>query len=71
MNQLSTWMSANSETDDSLAAKAEVSRVQINRLRRGVNRPRQDLALRLSSITGIPAGDLIMGLEATTSAEAT
>lgn len=64
MNQLATWMSANSETDATLAAKAEVSRVQINRLRRDVNRPRRELATRLAEITGIPAGDLIMGLEA-------
>jgi transcriptional regulator with XRE-family HTH domain len=64
MKQLTEWMTANDETDETLAAKAEVSRVNINRIRRGVQKPRTDLAKRLAEITSIPAADFIFGSEA-------
>lgn len=64
MTQLETWMTQNHETDESLAAKADVSRVQISRLRRGINRPRPALASRLEKITSIPAAEFIFGAAA-------
>lgn len=47
--------------DEGLAAKVGVSRVQIYRLRTGVNRPSRETALKLQEITGIPAGKLVFG----------
>jgi transcriptional regulator with XRE-family HTH domain len=61
MNQLAIWMSANSETDKTLAPKVEISRVQVSRIRRGIQRPRRELALRLEAVTQIPASDFIFG----------
>lgn len=59
MNALASWMKASAETDETLAAKAGVSRVQISRIRRGLSRPSLRLAERLEPITGLPAWDLI------------
>jgi transcriptional regulator with XRE-family HTH domain len=52
-------MDARSETDEALAAKVGVSRVQINRIRRNLSRPSPKLAERLESVTGVPAWDFL------------
>jgi hypothetical protein len=73
MNQLAKWMQTHNIDDAEMAAKIginpltgkpHVSRVQINRLRRDINRPRPDLARKLEAITSIPAGDFIFGAAA-------
>ena len=47
------------ETDATLSRKLGVSRVQVSRVRRGVNRPSPQLAAKIETITKIPAWDLI------------
>lgn len=59
MTQLAIWMSANGETDQTLAPKLGISRVHVSRLRRDIHRPRPDLARRLEVVTDIPAAAFI------------
>lgn len=59
MEQLKTWMTDAGETDETLAAKVNVSRVQISRIRRGLSRPSAPLAETLSQLTGIAAWDFL------------
>lgn len=47
------------ETDETLAAKASVSRVQISRIRRDLSSPSPELAVRLEAITGIAAWEFV------------
>jgi transcriptional regulator with XRE-family HTH domain len=57
-------MTKTGESDETLAEKAGVSRVQISRIRRDLSRPSPELADRLSKITGIPAWDFVKPLKA-------
>lgn len=59
MSALANWMSDHRETDETLASKVEVSRVQISRIRRKLSRPSLALAEKLERETGITAWDLI------------
>jgi transcriptional regulator with XRE-family HTH domain len=54
-------MSDNGITDEQLAAKIGVSRVQVLRLRKGENKPSPQTAEKLEIATGIPAGEFIFG----------
>jgi len=55
MTSLQSWMERAKETDESLAERVGVSRVQISRIRRRMVRPSLKLAATLEDITGIPA----------------
>lgn len=55
MTDLQSWMSRAHETDETLAEKLGVSRVQVSRVRRRKCRPSLGLAVRLEGLTGIPA----------------
>lgn len=55
MSSLAAWMDRAHETDETLAAKVGVSRVQISRIRRRVCEPSLAVAASLEAITGIPA----------------
>jgi transcriptional regulator with XRE-family HTH domain len=57
-------MVRNSETDQSLAPKIGVSRVHVSRLRRSVHKPSPELAVKLESVTGIPAWELLRPTDA-------
>lgn len=59
MDDLQAWMTANRETDASMAPKLSVSRVQVSRIRRGKCRPSPETALKLERITQIPASTFI------------
>lgn len=59
MNALAAWMSEAGETDETVAAKAGVSRVQISRIRRNLSRPSPELAEKLETLTGRPAWDFL------------
>ncbi len=59
MADLNTWMDGAGESDESLAPKLGVSRVQVSRIRRGVNKPSTAVAARLEELTGIPAWDFL------------
>jgi transcriptional regulator with XRE-family HTH domain len=60
MGLLKTWMLDNGVTDEALAERVGVSRVQVLRWRTLENRPRRDKAIKLQEITKIPAGDLML-----------
>ena len=64
MTLLETWMEANGVGDDAVATETGVSRVQISRIRRGLSKPSPELALKLSSMTGIAAWDFVKPDEA-------
>lgn len=53
MSRLKQWMEDAKETDQSLGAKVGVSRVQISRIRRGINGASRATAQRLEEVTGI------------------
>ena len=59
MNALATWMAETGETDETVAAKAGVSRVQISRIRRNISRPSLQLAEKLEGLTGRAAWDFL------------
>lgn len=59
MDALKSWMLEAGETDESVADKTGVSRVQISRIRRGLSRPSPELADKLSGLTSIPAWDFV------------
>lgn len=59
MADLNSWMDDAGESDESLAPKLGVSRVQVSRIRRGVNKPSATVAARLEELTGIPAWDFL------------
>lgn len=59
MGLLETWMTENVVTDEQLAERVGVSRVQVLRLRSGQNRPSPGTAKKIEAVTGIPASDLI------------
>lgn len=59
MNALAKWMETAPETDESLAAKVGVSRVQISRIRRDLSAPSPKLAEKLEGVTGVPAWDFL------------
>jgi transcriptional regulator with XRE-family HTH domain len=52
-------MSSSGETDETVAAKVDVSRVQISRIRRGLHKPSPRLAARLEEITGVSAWEFL------------
>lgn len=60
MGPLDTWMTSAGETNESLALKVGLSRVQISRLRRRIYRPSVETARKLEEITNIPAAEFIM-----------
>ena len=64
MGLLAQWMTTEGVTDEQLAAKIGVSRVQVLRLRKGENKPSPQTAKKLEQATGIPAGDFIFGEQA-------
>lgn len=47
------------ETDETVASKVRVSRVQISRIRRGLSKPSPRLASELERVTGIPAWEFV------------
>jgi transcriptional regulator with XRE-family HTH domain len=49
---LADWMTANGLDDETLAEKANVTRATISRLRRGKQKPGDQLAATLFSLTG-------------------
>lgn len=59
MIDLALWMKTAGETDETVAAKLGVSRVQVSRIRRGVNRPSPTVAEKLQAITGYPAWEFL------------
>lgn len=59
MGLLEAWMNDQEVSDEQLAAKVGVSRVQVLRLRTGQNRPSPKTAKKLEAVTGIPASELI------------
>ncbi len=61
--KLAAWMIVNDKSDEALAAELGVSRVHVSRLRRGVHRPRPDLALKLEKVTKLPASVFIFDRE--------
>lgn len=60
MTALQTWVDAAKLTDEALAAKVGVSRVQITRIRNGVCRPSVKTAQKLAEVTGVPAANFIL-----------
>lgn len=54
MHNLQAWMTANKESDETLAEKLSMSRVQVSRIRRGINGASKATALKLEDLTGIP-----------------
>ena len=54
-------MSASGLTDQAVSRKVGVSRVQVLRLRQGINRPSPETAMKLEALTGIPAARFIFG----------
>lgn len=64
MNALATWMAAHNETDETVASKVDVSRVQVSRIRRGLSRPSLALAEKLEGLTGVAAWDFLRPSEA-------
>lgn len=52
-SRLQSWMSNKGLRDNALAKLTGVSRVQINRIRRGTSGARKDTAMRLHAATGI------------------
>jgi len=60
MVDLASWMTAHGETDETLAAKLGVSRVQASRLRRRRCNPSPETAKKLEDLTKIPALDLML-----------
>lgn len=63
MADLNAWMKGEGESDETLAPKLGVSRVQVSRIRRGVNRPSLTVAAKLEELTGIPAWDFLRPAE--------
>ena len=61
MTILSQWMNASGFTDGAVSQRVGVSRVQVLRLRKGVNRPSPETAVKLEALTGIPAARFIFG----------
>lgn len=61
MTILAQWMSASGLTDEAVSRKVGVSRVQVLRLRQGINRPSPETAMKLEALTGIPAARFIFG----------
>lgn len=64
MEKLQSWMTANGETDVSLALKLKIngrpiSRVQVLRIRKGETGASKETAQALESITGIPWPEFI------------
>lgn len=57
-------MEAASETDQTLAEKVGVSRVQISRIRRCQSKPSPQLAATLERVTGIPAWEFVRPTQA-------
>lgn len=53
MSKLQSWMDSQGENDLSLAQKVGVSRVQMSRIRRGINGASKTTALELERVTGI------------------
>ncbi len=64
MKQLEAWMTENNVDDAALAARVGISRVQVSRIRRDINRPRPALARKLSAVTSIPQEVFIFGGQA-------
>jgi transcriptional regulator with XRE-family HTH domain len=60
MADLEAWMKARGETDESLAPKLGLSRVQVSRIRRRICNPSPAVATKLESLTEIPAIDLLL-----------
>ncbi len=54
-------MDANEVSDEALAEKLGVSRVQVSRLRRRICKPSPATAQKLEIITAIPAASFIFG----------
>ncbi len=59
MTDLKTWMSDNSETDETLSGKLGISRVHVSRLRRKLCKPSPATAIKLERVTSIPAASFI------------
>lgn len=59
VTKLAAWMLVNDKSDEALAAELGVSRVHVSRLRRGLHRPRHELALKLEKVTNLPASTFI------------
>lgn len=55
---LEKWMREHGKDDATVAAAVEISRTQVNRLKRGESKPSYDSASALERLTGIPAGEL-------------
>lgn len=60
MNDLEAWMTGAGESDETLAGKLGVSRVQVSRIRRRICNPSPAIATKLEALTAIPAIDLLM-----------
>jgi transcriptional regulator with XRE-family HTH domain len=54
MSRLQKWMEKTGETDLSLSQKLGISRVQVSRIRRGVNGASKATAQKIHALTGIP-----------------
>lgn len=54
MHNLQEWMTENKESDETLAAKLAISRVQVSRIRRGINGASKATAQRIEALTGLP-----------------
>jgi transcriptional regulator with XRE-family HTH domain len=52
-NRLQIWMRKNALRDDDVARKIKVSRVQISRIRRGINGASVETAMKLQELTRI------------------
>lgn len=52
-------MTGAGESDETLAPKIGVSRVQVSRIRRNINKPSPSVAAKLEELTGIPAWDFL------------
>lgn len=45
--------------DEGAAALIGISRSQVSRIKRGINKPSPETAVRLEAVTGIPAWDFL------------
>jgi transcriptional regulator with XRE-family HTH domain len=58
---LSDWMEAAGLTDRDLSERLDISRSQVNRIRRRVSRPTPETARALEQVTRIPAAKFMLG----------